>query len=124
MDPREFNHANLSAGTGTGTGGAQPEYRVSITLAVNDVARLWSAAAAKAMAAPGMRIEDVLDTIGPREAPSVPDCIAMLAAPGPLAGCALDDFWVDCMPGLPSHAELAQFAEVERIAGRAPTPLR
>ena len=122
MDPREFSHVNVAPGISMS--GSQPEYRINITLAVNDVARLWSAAAAKAMAAPGMRIEDVLDTIGPREAPSVRDCIAMLAAPGPLAGCSMDDFWIDCMPGLPSHAELAQVAQVERGVCRVPTPFR
>lgn len=86
--------------------GPQAEYRISLTLAVTDVATLWSAAAAKAMQAPGTTIETVLDTIGPREAPSISECIAMLAAPAAIPGCVLDDFWIDAMPGLPSRAEL------------------
>ena len=121
MDPREFSHASLLPGDGAV--GAQPEYRISITLAVNDVSRLWSAAAAKAMTAPGMRIEDVLDTIGPREAPSVRDCIAMLTAPGAVPGCCVDDFWIDFLPNLPSRAELAQIAGTERWIGKMPAPL-
>ena len=121
MDPREFSHATLA--NGKTEAGAQPEYRITITLAVNDVARLWSAAAAKAMSAPGMRIEDVLDTIGPREAPSVRDCLAMLTVPGAIPGACVDDFWIDCLPGLPTRADLAHNAATERWGGRLPTPL-
>jgi hypothetical protein len=121
MDPREFSHATLAAGTGEA--GAQPEYRINVTVAVNDIAQLWSAAAARAMTAPGMRIEDVLDTIGPREAPSVRDCLAMLAVPGAIPGCRVDDFWIDSMPGLPTRAELSRNAAVECWVGRVPTPL-
>lgn len=105
MDPREFSHTSLADRP---QGDAQPEYRITMTLAVDDLAALWSAAAAKAMAAPAMRIEDVLDTIGPREAPSVADCIAMLVAPVAVAGCAVDDFWIDCLPNLPPRSALAQ----------------
>ena len=79
---------------------------MTLTLAVHDVVALWSAAAARGMAAPGAAIEDVLDVIGPREDPSISDCIAMLAAPLPLPGCLVDDFWIDSMPGLPNYEAL------------------
>lgn len=46
------------------------------------------------MRSPGMTLSDVLDTIGPREDPSIADCIAMLAGPTPVAGCTLQEFEV------------------------------
>lgn len=102
MDPREFSHAG--AFEAHQPLDPQPEYRINVTLAVSDLAALWSAAAARGLAAPGMTIENVLDTIGPREAPCVKDCIAMLVMPMAVAGCAVDDFWIDAMPGLPPRA--------------------
>jgi len=38
--------------------------------------------------------------LGPREDPDLPACIAMLAAPAPIAGCRLHDFQlVEPQPG-------------------------
>lgn len=73
-------------------------FTVTLTLNVEDVRALWSAAAEKALQAPGMTLSDVLDTLGPREDASVADCIAMLAAPAAIAGCVLDDFSVRTAP--------------------------
>lgn len=67
---------------------------VTLTLTVEDARALWSAAADRALAAPGMTITDVLDTIGPREDPSIADCISMLTAPSGIAGCTLEGFEV------------------------------
>lgn len=69
-------------------------FSVTLTLSVEDAGALWTAAAERALAMPGMTLANVLDTLGPREDPSVADCIAMLAAPQAIAGCALDDFKV------------------------------
>lgn len=74
--------------------GASATFTVSLTLTVEDARALWSAAADRGLAAPGMTLADVLDTIGPREDPSIADCIAMLASPGAIAGCALESFEV------------------------------
>jgi len=71
------------------------EYRINLTLSVSDPQALWTAAAARLLAAPDMSLDDVIDVIGPREDPSINDCIAMLAKPVALAGCDMDDFWVD-----------------------------
>lgn len=109
MDPREFSHAG-AAGARPPVDG-QPEYRLNVTLVVTDPSALWSAAAARAMAAPGMTVENVLDTIGPREAPCVADCIAMLALPIAVAGCAVDDVWIDALPGLPGLPPRAALEE-------------
>jgi hypothetical protein len=72
---------------------AAQSFSVTVTLSVDDAAALWNAAAERGLAA-GMTLGDVLDTIGPREDPAIADCIAMLAAPQPLAGCTLEDFKV------------------------------
>lgn len=67
-------------------------FMVTLTLTVEDARALWSAAADRALAAPGMTIADVLDTIGPREDPSILECISMLTAPAAIPGCALEAF--------------------------------
>ena len=72
----------------------QPEFQVSFTLSVRNATALWSAAARKGLSAPGATIDDVMDVIGPREDPSIADCLAMLAAPAALEGCALQNFEV------------------------------
>ena len=71
---------------------ASRSFTVSLTLTVDDMRALWSAAADRALAAPGMTLADVLDTIGPREDPALGECLAMLAGPMPIAGCSLDAF--------------------------------
>lgn len=72
-----------------------PRFQVTLTLSVDDVEALWAAAATRGMQSPGATVADVLDTIGPREDPSIADCIAMLTAPSVVAGCALEDFAVE-----------------------------
>lgn len=73
---------------------ASGSFTVALTLTVADARALWSAAADRALAAPGMTLADVLDTIGPREDPSIADCIAMLTSPGAIAGCAIESYEV------------------------------
>lgn len=99
---------------GVGKMGYGPEasgsFTVALTLNVADARALWSAAADRALAAPGMTLADVLDTIGPREDPSIADCIAMLTSPGAIAGCALEGFdIVENDAGLPP-AQIIQLA--------------
>ncbi len=86
MDPREFRMGALQAAEGRDA----TEFTISLTLSVADAGALWCAAAGKGLTQPGARIADVLDTIGPREDPSIADCLAMLALPGDLPGCLLD----------------------------------
>ena len=83
------------------------QFRVSLTLSIADADALWVAAAAKGVAA-GLVHEDVEELIGPREDPGLADCIALLTAPVPLAGCRLGDFLVE---------DLA-----ERVVPTAPRP--
>jgi len=95
----------------------QPEYRVSLTLAVNDPQALWAAAAARLLCAPDMTLGDVLDVIGPREDPSMTDCIATMAKPTAIAGCMLDDFWIDGLRGSPPRIDMASaVAEYKQIS--------
>src|SRR3954468_12261210 len=89
MHLRDFPQASAAA---------PQAFTVTLKLEVEDAGALWSAAAEKALQAPGTTLEDVLDTLGPREDPSIADCLAMLTAPDALAGCALDDFSVRTAP--------------------------
>lgn len=87
--------------------GIQPQYRVNFTLAVSDVHALWAAAAARLLEAPGMTPDDVVEMIGPREDPAISDCIATLAKPDAMAGCLLDDFWIDGFAKTPPRLDAA-----------------
>jgi hypothetical protein len=71
------------------------EYRINLTLAVTDPQSLWAAAAAKLLVAPEMTLDDVLDVIGPREDPSIGDCIAAMVQPVAVAGCVIEDYGID-----------------------------
>jgi hypothetical protein len=87
-------------------------FTVTLSLAVEDAERLWAAAAERALASPGMTLTDVLDTIGPREDPSIADCIAMLTAPAAVPGCALDGFAVREAPtAVGGSAQLVQMPD-------------
>lgn len=99
MDPREFNHIDQVRATmlrPTGSG-----FRVELCLEVRDPRALWSAAAAKALATGLLLPEDLVETLGPVDDPSLADCIAMLAGPAPVAGCELTAFAVTERHSLP-----------------------
>lgn len=101
----------------------QPEFRVSLTLAITDTRALWTAAAARLLSVPGMTLEEVIEVIGPSEDPSPRDCLAALTKPDVLPGCVLDDFWIDAVPeskARPEHARSAQ----ERRPVATDRPLR
>ena len=87
--------------------GQQPEYRLSLTLSVPDADALWAAAAARLLVAPGMTLDDVVDVIGPRQDPSVLDCLTAVVSPDAIPGCVLDDFWIDSLKGCPPRLDSA-----------------
>lgn len=91
MDPREFDHSDTGV---IHPADAKPsgQVRIALTFTVRDREALWDAAASRGLAAPGMIIDDVVDVIGPREDPSIPDCLAMLVQPMAAPGCLLDQF--------------------------------
>ncbi|QHL89746.1 hypothetical protein GVO57_01535 [Sphingomonas changnyeongensis] len=93
MDLREFNHSGIAQGASRNGAAELREIDVTVRLSVNDAGSLWAAAAAKALSA-GMTIDEIAETIGPREDPSVADCIALLCEPAGLPGCAIEDFTV------------------------------
>lgn len=78
--------------------GPQPTYRVNLTLAVTDPDALWRAALEKGLQSPGMDVDALIDVLGPREDPSIADCIALLTAPVPVPGCMIPDYWIDHVP--------------------------
>ena len=69
--------------------------QVTLSFSIHDREALWDAAAKKGLAAPGMRLTDVIDVIGPREDPAIAECVAMLAPPSSMAGCTLDRFDIE-----------------------------
>ena len=72
------------------------EFRVTLTVSINDVAALWTAAAAKVIATvPGATFDDVVEMAGPSEDPSIEDCLAILTSPTAISGCALDEFKIE-----------------------------
>lgn len=85
MEHRRLRAANDVPGAG---------YRVVLSLGIADAQTLWEAAAERALAMPGMTLSDVIDTIGPREDPSIVDCLAMLTAPAAVPGCVMLDYSV------------------------------
>ncbi|GHH23329.1 hypothetical protein GCM10008023_34170 [Sphingomonas glacialis] len=102
----------------------QPEYRVNLTIAVVDPQGLWTAAAAKLLEAPGMTLADALDVIGPREDPSIADCIGALTAPTALAGCIMDDFWIDSLRTLGAPVSAGSTATIKAISRTRPSAER
>ena len=88
MDPREFKHDNSSARAGS----AAEQIRVALTFSVSDSQKLWDAAAERGLASPGMALEDLIDVLGPREDPSIAECLALLVQPAPTPGCLLEQF--------------------------------
>lgn len=75
--------------------GTHDVVQVTLAFSIHDREALWEAAAKKGLAAPGMRLTDVIDVIGPREDPAIAECIAMLAPPATMAGCTLDRFDIE-----------------------------
>ncbi|HEX8419098.1 MAG TPA: hypothetical protein VF638_03700 [Sphingomonas sp.] len=65
-------------------------YRLTLSLAVSDATALWAAAAALAMNLPYMTMDDVIETIGPIDAPQIEDCLALLMQPERFGGCDVD----------------------------------
>ena len=74
--------------------GGSPLLGVTVLVTVDDPRALWDAAAERGLAAPGMTLEDIVDVIGPREDPALRECVALLSAPLPIAGCTLEAFEV------------------------------
>ncbi len=101
----------------------QPEFRVSLTLAISDTRALWTAAAARLLAVPGTTLEEVIEVIGPSEDPSPHDCLAALTKPDVLPGCVLADFWIDGLPETKARHEPVRSA-VERRVIAAERPVK
>lgn len=107
MPVHESSHAEgRKSENGCGGSDLQAQYKVNLTLVLNDPAVLWSAAATKGIKVMGMAINDVLDIIGPREKPALAQCISILIRPDSIPGCSVDDFWIDFIPDLPTRADL------------------
>ena len=65
-------------------------YQLTLSLSIADLTALWGAAAALAMDSPYMTMDDVIDTLGPIDAPQIEDCLAMLIQPERFGGCQVE----------------------------------
>ena len=62
----------------------------------------------------GMSPDEVIETIGPRQDPDIPHCMAMLVDPSRWSGCTVARF--ECVPGeRRSETGLPRFAIVQAI---------
>ncbi len=67
------------------------EFKFSLRLRVEHPALLWQAAARLCLADPSLSGDDIEELIGPREDPSISDCLMVLTLSQTLPGCARVD---------------------------------
>lgn len=103
MDPREFNHGEKGRVAALPAAIQGESFRIELRVTVTDPRALWAAAAARALTMAGMTLEDVAETLGPAEDPSIADCLALLAEPGALAGARLEAFTVEAEAEIYGH---------------------
>lgn len=72
--------------------GNPAEYQLTLRLSVEDIAALWRAAAERCIAGSDLTPDDVGETIGPVEDPSIEECLTMIMLGRDLAGCRMLDF--------------------------------
>lgn len=86
--------ASMGSGTIENTGGnanSRMEYLLTVKLSVEDVSALWDLVARRCRDEGGLSPEDIAETIGPREDPSIEDCLLMAALPTRIDGCTMLD---------------------------------
>lgn len=85
MDVRVGSGADDAAAGHPRTGS---EYHITLKLVVEDTGELWNLAAQRCI---DWTAEEIAETIGPREDPSIEDCLAMVTLPTAIAGCRMVD---------------------------------
>ncbi|MBT0670523.1 hypothetical protein HT136_19330 [Novosphingobium profundi] len=81
------------------------EFKFSLRLKVEQPRLLWQSAARVCLEDPTLSDEDLEDLIGPREDPSIDDCLMILALSQPFPGCSrLDASLDDLAPAMRSLA--------------------
>jgi hypothetical protein len=96
------------------------ELQLILTLCVDDAEKLWNAAVQRcAQVAEGLTLDEIVETIGPREDPSIEDCIKMLALSSTLAGCTIADILI-CQAG--QKAAAAETAAMENSEAHSESP--
>ncbi|WP_380874008.1 hypothetical protein [Sphingomonas sp. DBB INV C78] len=75
---------------------------------MDDVTALWNAAARRCAETPGLTLADIEDMIGPREDPSVEDCLTMLTLPSSIAGCHMVDFGLRPLTSIDTVTSIAE----------------
>lgn len=69
--------------------GSGAEFHFTLKLSVESVAALWSAAARRSMDDSDLNADDIAETFGPPEDPSVEDCLMALTLPLRIPGCTM-----------------------------------
>lgn len=67
-------------------------YNLAISLCVSDSVKLWDSACRSLMQVGTVDLDEIVDLLGPREAPSIEDCIVTLFDLGSSQGCLPIDF--------------------------------
>lgn len=75
--------------------GPNGEYQFVLKLRVDCVAGLWTAAAQHCMRVLASAEDEIIELIGPKEDPSIEDCLTILALPPLMPGCAMLDVSID-----------------------------
>lgn len=99
------------------------EIQLVLTFSVDDAERLWDAAALRCtQVSDELTLADIIETIGPREDPSLEDCIKILTlAPG-LAGCTISSILVRQAQARKMMA-IAEIESRESLPEAAPAPI-
>ncbi|MDF0542544.1 hypothetical protein PX699_09340 [Sphingobium sp. H39-3-25] len=92
--------------------GSSAEFHFTLKLSVESVAALWSAAARRSMDESDLNEDDIAETFGPPEDPSVEDCLMALALPLRIPGCTMLE--VDLRPIV--HETLTERFPARRLA--------
>ena len=106
-----MHHDTASAIAAIGNRSCSQRVNLTFQFSITDPAALWRAAAQRCMNGTGLSPEDVFETLGPPEDPSVEDCLAMLLSAPLIPGCAIEDMAIE-----------AAEDDLLPLAGEAPIP--
>ena len=93
-------------------------YQLTLTLSIADVTALWGAAAALAMDSPYMTMDDVIETLGPIDAPQIEDCLTMLIQPERFGGCQVEGLEIAAAAAAPIPAAAGGAGSADEMRGR------
>lgn len=78
-----------------GGGRMSPRLRIAIDLNIQNTDDLWAHVSGRLAANYALTVDEVIETIGPRQDPDLFNCLAMLLDPPTWKGCVVDGFRID-----------------------------